>query len=249
MTSTSLHMPESIFAMRKVLPIFVSTMLLAIALIVVWQSVVLNEKYFPVNELQLVGTFEQVDADALKVMLTPELGRNFFDLPVERIHNQIAGLPWVRQVWVDRVFPDTVRLRVQEQKPVARWGDTALLNDQGAIFSASIEGFDDLPALSGPEGNLKEVLAFFQAAQASLDKYGLVIKQAEMDDRHSWQLTVNNMTVMLGRQEHEQRLKRLGIYWESLKAARQQEIAKIDLRYANGFAVRWAKTPLSRESH
>lgn len=240
---------ETRFQLRRLVQWFAVALVLVIAALVFRQSVLLNDDYFPVNELQLVSSFEQVDADAIKALIEPELGRNFFALPVDRIHDQVIALPWVAQVWVDRVFPDILRLRVLEQKPIARWGDSTLLGQDGDVFTVETGAFEHLPLLSGPEGSLQQVLAFYRFLGQQLDPKLLPVSRVEMDERHSWKFVTGRVEVILGRDEHELRLRRFVRYWNSLSADRQQQVDKIDLRYTNGFAVRWAKTPLSRESH
>jgi Cell division protein FtsQ. len=46
-----------------------------------------------------------------------------------------------------------VVIRLEEQLPVARWGDEALLNNQGQAFTPrELANYEHLPQLFGPHG-------------------------------------------------------------------------------------------------
>jgi len=70
--------------------------------------------------------------------------------------------------------------------------------------------------------------------------HDLSITRLEQDERRAWVVTLNSgVKLLLGRKESEKRLTRfIDIYPRVLKAW-EQRIDEVDLRYPNGFAVRW----------
>ena len=55
-----------------------------------------------------------------------------------------------------------------------------------------------------------------------------------------WQLILRNgLEVLLGSEKHEARVLRLAETWEQLLAASERLPERVDLRYSNGYVVKW----------
>ena len=75
----------------------------------------------------------------------------FFNLDVDAVRIALLAEPWVNDVTVKRIWPDSIHVTVIEQLPAARWKEKGLLNTAGQYFepdAASIPS--NLPLLSGP---------------------------------------------------------------------------------------------------
>jgi cell division protein FtsQ len=60
------------------------------------------------------------------------------------------------------------------------------------------------------------------------------------DTRGSWVLKLaNGIKVKVGRQEHERRLRRFIVGYSNQLVGQVKKIDTVDLRYTNGFAVKW----------
>ena len=60
------------------------------------------------------------------------------------------------------------------------------------------------------------------------------------DERRAWWLTFDSgLEVYVGREQFERRIQRLARVYPRLLAAQAERIAVVDLRYVNGFVVRW----------
>jgi cell division protein FtsQ len=54
------------------------------------------------------------------------------------IRRRLVAIPWVRDASVERRLPGTVRIRIQERRPMALWqrdGKLALVDDEGVVIS------------------------------------------------------------------------------------------------------------------
>lgn len=140
-----------------------------------------------------------------------------------------------------RQWPDTIIIEFEEQQPVARWGSDELLNNKGERFKPSKPLSDNsLVYLYGPDGQESKVIATYQNIQAQLKRLNLNITSIQMDARHSWTLTLNNqLQILLGTSNIEQRLNNFIDYYPLKIAAQIREIKSVDLRYNNGFAIKW----------
>jgi cell division septal protein FtsQ len=139
-----------------------------------------------------------------------------------------------------------VVIRLEEQLPVARWGDEALLNNQGQAFTPrELANYEHLPQLFGPQRAQQQVMQQYQVLSQMLRPLGFSIARLELRERGSWFLTTGagssgpGIELLLGRDHLVEKMRRfIAIYDKTLKD-QITNIARIDLRYANGLAVGW----------
>lgn len=192
---------------------------------------------FPLRDIRLTGDVEHVTREQVEAVVTGELRGNFFTVDLEQARAAFEKLPWVRTVNVRRQWPDRLEFSVQEHRPVARWGSTALVSAQGEVFEAAINA--TLPVLHGPEGTALEVVSRFQAFQQALEPIGKNVVQVTLSARRAWILKLNDgMALELGRDNLESKLANFVAAYDRTVARLPQLPNYIDLRYTNGFAVR-----------
>jgi len=197
-------------------------------------------EHLPLRTVQVHGTLERVAPAALRDAVRPWVDAGFLRIDMERVQGAVEALPWVRRATVRRAWPDILVLRVEEQQPLARWGEAALVTAEGAVFRP--EQFDGahLPRLDGPEESAPQVVERYLAWRQRLQSLGVSVERLVMDRRRAWRLWLDNgVELVLGREEHPARLARLARAWPDTIAPRVARITAIDLRYTNGFAVRW----------
>lgn|SRR5690554_4969934 len=197
----------------------------------------------PVSKIALGGDLSAYNESMLKENIFQHLqaGAGFVDLDIRELQAVLAGLPWVERVRIKRVWPDTLMVEVTEHKAIARWGEDQLLNVQAKAFpQLGMRNFADLPRLSGPEHSQVRVLEQYRSLSQVLRPLGLGIAELEMRERGSWFVTASNgLQLLLGREEVMEKMRRfITIYEKELKNQLVQ-IARVDLRYANGLAVTW----------
>jgi cell division protein FtsQ len=191
--------------------------------------------------------FEHVSAEQIRAAAQPLLGQGFFALNLDDVRNAVAKLPWVERAEARKRWPDTVDLLVYEQQPYARWGAERLINRQGRMFSvAGAEGLQGLPRLAGPDDRLEDVLRFYADCLREFAGSGLVIDAVTLSPRGGWRIELVSGTVIeLGRDDAQRRLKRFLDVWPRLVGTHPNAPAYVDLRYENGFAMRWPEAPAS----
>jgi len=223
-----------------------SAWLLALVLVVLPVIAVLNgwiaAERWPIARLQVVGRFEHVPAEQVRAAVQPVLGRGFFALDLGRVHAAVAALPWVRYVQVRKRWPDALEVTVYEHVAVARWGDARWLSRAGVVFAAADEpALAALPHLAGPDSRRDEVIALYRQAQSLFVSQGRGVRELQVSTRGSWSLRLDDDTdVMIGRDDPQQRLARFVRLLPQVLTGSSQRLARVDLRYTNGFAVTWA---------
>lgn len=198
---------------------------------------------WPVRELSVQAPFDHVSAEQVRAAVQPLLEQGFFALPLQDVRDALAALPWVERVEARKRWPDVLELVVHEQQPYARWGEDRLVNRSGRLFSVTGSGAPGgLPRLSGPDERLGEVLAFHLQVLEALAGSGLDLEGLALSSRGGWTLQLaGGARVRVGREQPLARLHRFVDVWPRLAAASEVPLASADLRYENGFALRWAE--------
>ncbi len=215
-----------------------------------------------VVQVETMGTDKTPDSVLRHVQesdLRQALGAGGFEhalrSPLEPGQSVLMTHPWVRQVAMRRVWPNRLVVRIEEHQPIASWSDGRLLNRYGELFvgerTAASEDAEEiyqcrLINLSGPVGSHLRVLERAVDVDAVLSAYSLSLDSLTLSAQASWSLALEGgPDFSLGRED-------LPTDWRSRATLAAQtlarvekwvatnqpsaQVARIDLRYANGFA-------------
>ena len=196
---------------------------------------------WPVTKLDVHAEFNHVSAEQIRAAVSPHLGEGFFAVNLADVRAAVAKLPWVERAEARKRWPDAIELAVYEQQPYARWGDDRLINRHGQVFKVSgTDGLQGLPELSGPDDRLDEVIQFHADCIKEFSGSGLIVTAVALSPRGGWTIRLaSGASIAVGREHPKERLARFLDAWPKLAAGRTDTPAYVDLRYANGFAVRW----------
>lgn len=201
---------------------------------------------FPLRQVRVEGELRNLTEADLQPLARAYLGLNFFVANLDDLRTALAADPWVEEVAVRRGWPDTVEIRLRERVAFGYWGERGEMVDvDGRRFRpAALRQPGPWPHLAGPEGREKALINAWREVRAQLDPVGLTLVKLTQDERRAWWLTFDGgLEVYLGRERFEERLRRLARIYPRVLAAQADRIAVVDLRYGNGFAVRWKVAP------
>jgi cell division protein FtsQ len=225
------------FPWRRWLPAAVAA---GIALLVFGAlRVALNQ---PLERIAVEGRFQRVSPiDVEKAVRGVVEGKGLVAVDLKQVQVAVESIDWVDHARVGRSWPRGLTVLVQEQRPVARWGETGLVNVRGELFVNDARHIPaELPELIGPLGTHSLMTDRYLKTQGRLVQSGFRLQQLKLDARGAWELQLDNgVAVRLGRAHVDQRFDRFMTVASRTVAARVAEIAYVDLRYANGFAVGW----------
>jgi len=195
----------------------------------------------PVQRVLLEGNFQRVSPPEIEGALAQVTHGGLASINLERIRQRVEAIDWVDSVVVTRVWPDAIRVVVNEQVAAARWNDAGLLNARGELFIRNARYVPpELPLLEGPDGSEAQVAQLYIDAQGRLLESGLRLTGVRLDDRGAWELDLaDGLQVRLGRQDVKNRLERFIRLASPMVAKRVAEIKYVDMRYTNGFSVGW----------
>lgn len=196
---------------------------------------------FPVRSVRVEGSLQHVQRDELRAMIEPQVQNGLVQVSLEGVRRSLESLPWIKSVTVRRTWPDKLVVFIEEQVAVARWAGGGLVNPDGQVFKAKAEGaLAALPQLRGPEQHEQEMVENFRQFKRLLEPLGLQIAEVSMSERRAWVVTLHGgQTLNLGRQDIFPRLLRFVRVYPRVLARHHEAIEQFDLRYTNGFAVRW----------
>ena len=204
---------------------------------------------WPIRWLEINGSFQRVSAEQLRASLTPLIASSFFTIDLQALRDAADRNSWVSAINVQKRWPDTIVVEVEEFIPFAHWNRGQLISSQGVAFSVpEADGIQGLPWLRGPDARLGQVLKNWTKFSDELAPAGLAIQQMTLNQRGAWSMVLNNGTsVHLGRDAAWERLQRLMSSWNALLQDQVAPPRDVDLRYTNGFAVLWPQEPGKRE--
>lgn len=196
----------------------------------------------PIETVGVQGRFQRVSpVDVERVVKAQLHSAGLLSVDLSAVRRAIHTLPWVDAVSVERSWPRGLTVLVVEQTAAARWGERGLLNTRGELFDSDARHIPpELAQLEGPPGKESLVAQRYLAAEGRLMQAGLRLTALRLDARGAWEFDLaNGVTVRLGRRQVDERFERFMDTALKLVSQRGEDIAYVDMRYTNGFAVGW----------
>jgi cell division protein FtsQ len=191
---------------------------------------------FALREVHVSGPVRHVTRADLERALAGIEG-NFFTVDLAAVRAALERLPWVRRAEVRRRWPDRLEVILEEHRPLARWEGGGLVSALGELFRGERAG--ELPLFGGPEEAVKEIAIQYEYFRGALAAIGERPVEVRLSARGAWRLKLaGGAWLELGRERVEQRIARFVAAYERALAPLGWRLEHVDLRYANGFAVR-----------
>ena len=200
---------------------------------------------FPLTKLRVTSDARHVADAELQQVLAPYARQGFFAVRLDDARAELAKLPWVESAEVSKRWPDVLEVRISEHRPLALWDETLLLSERGTLYPRAAMGSalpKGLPQLGGDPRRVAEVLSFYNQSRELFAPLGIGVRELRQDARGSWSLRLSDgAEVIVGRQDAEDRVRRFAELLPKLIAPAGRTLQRADLRYANGFALKWSE--------
>lgn len=199
----------------------------------------------PLSEVQVIGGNVLVPDTWVQAQLKPWIGQDIWRINLSQLQQQLEKNTWLTQVFIQRVWPNQLIVRIAVHQPIARWQGTEFLDADGSVFTPTAmahlpDSLDALPNISGPDGRQWAVWDRYLSLKPALAGVGLSMTGLLENSRGSLDvLLTDGVRIHLGSQDIESRLQRLLDVYNRTLAGKMDQVAAIDLRYTNGFAVQW----------
>lgn len=211
---------------------------------------------FPFKKVELINQLENQESKELQNVTASALNGGFFSLNVDELRaDLLVKLPWVKSVSIRKVWPNKLVVKIIEHKPVARWlsvenNDSKhiqLVSRNGVVFNPELTEkqkfkFSQMALLTGTSSNAEKILTNCVQLNKKLKRIEFAIKQCGMNERRSWKLKLshnNDLDIKLGKEKIMQQLERFILVFSGQLKQYLSSVESADLRYANGFSVKW----------
>ena len=197
--------------------------------------------------LVVEGDLHHQNEAILRAHLGDRLRGNFLTLNLQEVQAVFESVPWVRKAKVQRVFPNRLRVTLEEHQAMAWWeqaGITLLLNQQGEVFEASAddEETDGLPELLGPKGQATQVKQVFEQLLPLFAHVDMRLERLELTGQGSWRAGLDNgANVEMGRGDTAEltaRVRQFTLTLPQVTREHGRSLESADLRYPAAYAVR-----------
>jgi cell division protein FtsQ len=219
--------------------------ILVVAMAVIWLA---RQPFFAIRSISVDGDVARNSVSTIRANAAPKLAGNFVTMDLRAVRRAFESVPWVRLAVVRRVWPNRLRVQLEEHRPVAIWGSESgaekLVNSFGEVFEANVGDVEDdnLPTLAGPEGSSAHVLAMLARVEAGLAPLGARVEALALSGRGSWQATLDTGAVVeLGRGSDDDVLARATRFVttvDQVTSRYHRPLEYADLRHSDGYAVR-----------
>jgi len=220
-------------------------LLLIAAMAVAWLS---RQPFFAIRGITVAGDVTHNSVATIRANAAPRLTGNFLTMDLAAVRQAFESVPWVRTAVVRRVWPNRLRVDLQEHRPVALWaaeiGNEKLVNNYGEVFEANLGDVEDdaLPTLAGPAGSAAHVLTMFGRIGAAFAPLDANVEGLALSSRGSWRATLDDgVKVELGRGSDDEVVARTARFVATVPEVTgrfQRPLAYADLRHTQGYAVR-----------
>lgn len=225
---------------------------------VVW---VAKRPYFAIARITIepdkTETLQFVSSATVRATISGRLKGNFFFTDLDHVRELIETTPWVRKAHVRRVWPNTLRVSIEEQQPLAFWNQDQMINTWGESFTANKGELPEhayLPSLKGPDASERLVVQRYADIARIFAPLNLRVQEVSLSPRYAWEVTLQGgVNLELGRDPaadvadphgrsgalpFAERIERFVQAWPALVAnLNGQKLLTADLRYPNGFAI------------
>ena len=247
MNAAAAAMPVDVRLMNTTATVLFAACGVALAAALGWW--LLRHPLFAIAGITVEGDVTHNNVPTLRANVAPRLAGGFFTVDLAQTRAVFESVPWVRHAVVRREFPNRLRVRLEEHRAVALWGDSEsrLVNSFGEVFEANAGEVEQegIPRLAGPEGSSAQLLSMYRQLAPQFEPLELAIEQLALTNRGGWTLHLDSGAVVeLGRGTEEEVLARSRRFTQTLTQVtskygrRPEALVAADLRHADGYAVR-----------
>lgn len=219
--------------------------------------------------IRVSGDVAHNSASSIRANALALLHGSYLTLDLGQARAAFETVPWVRRAQVQRIWPHTLAVKLEEHRPVALWeresGDDQLVNDHGEVFDVNLGDVEDLdlPTLRGPQGTAALVLSMYRQLDPVLARLQQAkalplsvqdppqpaesqhIQKLALSERGSWRARLSGGSVIeLGRGDEQAVTQRAARFVATVGEISERfggrAVEYADLRHNEGYALRLA---------
>ena len=205
-----------------------------------------NKKYFQIKNISIDSRVINANKKTIEEYSEKYLKeKSFFNLNIDILKKDLEKIEWVKSVNIRRVYPNGVKLSIEEHKPIAIWNNKKYINDFGEVFFVN-KISKDLPRLNSQENRSFSLYKYFSLFSDNLLKNKINAKIIEINENDIGSLSIllsSDILVKFGSKDISEKIMVFFKVYKALNtrlnASDLKKIRYIDMRYSNGFSIGW----------
>ncbi|RIY32987.1 hypothetical protein CJP74_03125 [Psittacicella melopsittaci] len=225
----------------------------------------------PMDQYQINTNLKFTNSEDILAAITnsDNKDKGYFSFNTKNLVDKLDGYSWIKFVMVNKVWPNTVNIRLQEYKPYAIWTDgnkVGYITEDGKLFYSPkqeqqnaqqsenkvIDLNSDLidnqiPVLISNQYYIQTALNYWLQVKDDLDSTNLSIKEIRVDSSDAWQILLSNGILLnLDSVNINESIRRFLLAAEQIKVPQGYLVDYVDLRYNNGISIKFIPENLAK---
>ena len=196
--------------------------------------------YFHIKKITFSEKLKNSNQEDLTKIIKNYLDdKSFFNFKIDYLISELEKSEWIRNVNIRKVYPNEVRIIVEEHEPVAIWNGKKYINNFGELFNVK-KITKDLPILLSDETRIDKIFGYFSQFSKNLIKNNIdqtILKIEENEIRSLTIFLTSGFHIKLGSKDVDHKIGLFFKVYKSLKTRDLKKIRYIDMRYSNGFSL------------
>ena len=196
--------------------------------------------YFHIKKITFSEKLKNSNQEDLTKIIKNYLDdKSFFNFKIDYLISELEKSEWIRNVNIRKVYPNEVRIIVEEHEPVAIWNSKKYINNFGELFNVK-KITKDLPILLSDETRIDKIFGYFSQFSENLIKNNIdqtILKIEENEIRSLTIFLTSGFHIKLGSKDVDHKIGLFFKVYKSLKTRDLEKIRYIDMRYSNGFSL------------
>ena len=116
-----------------------------------------------IDRVVINGEFNYLSERDVIDLIDENVQTGFLTLDLPELNRKIVEQDWIRSSSIRRSWPATLIVNIEEEIPVARWGEQQLLNNVGDYIAViNKDSVSHLPVIFSQAGDTKEIIKIYQ---------------------------------------------------------------------------------------
>ena len=201
-----------------------------------------RKTYFPIKNISIESKIINVNKDEIFEKSRNYLdAKSFFNFKINILKKEIEKVSWVKSANIRRVYPDGIKIYIEEHVPIAIWNNESYMNNTGDIFFIhNIR--KNLPAINSSQSRNKIMFEYFSLLLKYISENNLDIKIKKIEENNIRSFSVyffSGIIVKFGSKDIKDKIHTFIKVHKTLNSSDLEKIRYIDMRYSNGFSIAW----------
>jgi len=200
-----------------------------------------NQQKATAKRVVVEGELSHLPQSEVQSAIEQKVTGAFYRVDLDEIRSTLEQISWIKTANVSRRWPKTLIIQIEEHRPIARWGEKAMISDDGEVFAHNdfYQG-PRLTQLYAASDRADDVLSQYLVLSSHMAQHNIEVTQLHLERSGAWKALLNDeIELLLGYRNLVNRIKILDRVLKGGINRKISEINRLDLRYEDSVAVQW----------